>query len=116
MNCIISKVSKLDSIESQQTNILSRISSIEATVGENKRMLENTSREASQIFLSEEYDKLSKSADVNKRGLSKVQGEVKVLTKKNKELKSSNQSLTEDVIGLKEAESKNREKTTSFVS
>ena len=86
--------------------ILSRLSSIEAAVAENKRMIENTSRkltdiESSQKFLSEEYDKLSKSADVNKRDLSKVQVEVKALSRENKELKSSNQTLAEDIIDLK---------------
>ena len=106
MNFIISKVSKLDSMESQQMTILSRLSSIEAAVAENKRMIENTSRkltdiESSQKFLSEEYDKLSKSADVNKRDLSKVQVEVKALSRENKELKSSNQTLAEDIIDLK---------------
>lgn len=106
MNFIISKVSKLDSMESQQMTILSRLSSIEAAVAENKRMIENTSRkladiESSQIFHSEEYDNLSKSADVNKRDLSKVQVEVKALSRENKELKSSNQTLAEDIIDLK---------------
>ena len=86
--------------------ILSRLSSIEAAVAENKRMIENTSRkltdiESSQKFLSEKYDKLSKSADVNKRDLSKVQVEVKALSRENKELKSSNQSLAEDTTDLK---------------
>ncbi|MEW8548740.1 MAG: hypothetical protein AB2693_35000 [Candidatus Thiodiazotropha sp.] len=106
MNFIISKVSKLDSMESQQETILSRLSSIEAAVAENKRMIENTSKklidiESSQKFLSEEYDKLSKSADVNTRDLSKVQVEVKALAKENKELKTNNQSLAEDIIDLK---------------
>ena len=39
MNLIISKVSKLDSIESSQANILSRLTSIETAVSENKRMI-----------------------------------------------------------------------------
>ena len=88
LNFIMSKVSKLDSIEAQQSTILTRLNSIEAAVSENKRMIEATNSkmveiEKSQNFISDRYDKLSKSMDVNNTDISKVQAEVKSLTQKN---------------------------------
>ena len=57
--------------------------------------------EKSQNFLSDRYDKLSKSMDVNNTDVSKVQAEVKSLTQKNIELKRANQFLSDDVTDLK---------------
>lgn len=106
LNFIMSKVSKLDGIEAQQSTILTRLNSIEAAVSENKRMIESTNSkmveiEKSQTFLSDRYDKLSKSLDVNNTDISKVQNEVKSLTQKNIELKKANQLLSDDVTDLK---------------
>lgn len=106
LNFIMSKVSKLDSIEAQQSTILTRLNSIEAAVSESKRMIEATNSkmveiEKSQNFISDRYDKLSKSMDVNNTDVSKVQAEVKNLTLKNIELKKANQLLSDDVTDLK---------------
>ena len=106
LNFIMSKVSKLDGTEAQQSTILTRLSNIEAAVSENKRMIESTNSkmaeiEKSQTFLSDRYDKMSKSLDVNNIDISKVQNEVRSLAQKNNDLKKANQILAEDVIDLK---------------
>ena len=68
-------------------------------------MIESTNNklakiEKSQTFLSDRYDKMSKSLDVNNTDISKVQNEVKSLAQKNTDLKKANQILAEDVIDL----------------
>lgn len=106
LNFIMSKVSKLDGMEAQQNTILTRLNSIEAAVSENKRMIESTNRKISEVeisqgFLSDKYDRMTKSMDVNKTEVSKVQDVVKKLTLKNNQLKKDNQTLADDVTDLK---------------
>ena len=103
---IISKISKLDVIETQQQTILSRLNVIEQGVANNLRMIQDANLKVSEIensqkFLSDEYDKLSKSSDVNNEAVKKVQGVLKVLTGENQSLKNQNGRLSEDIIDLK---------------
>ena len=110
---IISKVGKLDAIEAQQSSILSRLSSIETAVSQNKMMIEAASKkitdiETSQNFLSSNHDNIKKDVEVNKGNVTKVQvtlkklaDENKILKDSNQKLKTSNDSMQEDIIDLK---------------
>ena len=99
INFILSKVSKLDSIGNAQANILSRLSSIEISVPENKRMIQDTNKQIADIEKTQNF--LSNEFKVNKHELSKVQAEVKILSKENKQLKTNNHSLIDDISDLK---------------
>ena len=103
---IISKVGKLDAIEAQQVSILSRLSVIEVAVADNKKMIELTNSkiatiEKSQEFMSGQYDVIDKSVKDNKRDTSKIQDELKGLSKENEKLRKSNAALEDDIIDLK---------------
>ena len=110
---IIAKLAKLDSIEAQQTSIISRLANIETAVSDNAKKIESMNSkmiqiEKSQEFVSGNYDTVKKSIDVNKksiethiRDISKLQLEVNSLQKENNELKESKAQLEDDVIDLK---------------
>ncbi|MEW8544155.1 MAG: hypothetical protein AB2693_11530, partial [Candidatus Thiodiazotropha sp.] len=79
---IISKVGKLDAIEAQQSSIISRLSSIETAVSQNKMMIEAASKkitdiETSQTFLSSNHDNIKKDVELNKGNVTKVQSTLK---------------------------------------
>ena len=88
---IEAKLSKLDKIESQQTNILSRLTHIEASVINNKQSIDHAMKklsdiEDSQTFIGKQYDKTSSTVDKNETCVLKLQGEVKVLAEKNSDV------------------------------
>ena len=97
---IVLKLQKLDSIEAQQANILSRLNQIDMNIAENKRKIESTDKkveaiEQSQKFISDQYEDVTKGTSVNKQELVKIQGEVKTLFEKSKLLFEENKTLTE---------------------
>ena len=92
LNFIMSKVSKLDGIETQQAAILSRLNHIETTVSQNKVMIQSNTKqitdiEKSQSFLSSQYDSVCKTTDANKENVSKTQTELKKVSKENNRFK-----------------------------
>ena len=103
---IEAKMSKLDKIESQQGNILSRLAHIETSVINNKQSIDHAMKklsdiEHSQTFISNKYDKMSDTVDKNNSCVLKLQGEVKVLSDKNAKLKTEKDTLAADVLDLK---------------
>ena len=103
---IVLKLQKLDSIEAQQANILSRLNQIDIIIAENKRKIESTDKkveaiEQSQKFISDQYEDVTKGTSVNKQELVKIQGEAKTLFEKSKLLFEENKTLTEDNKTLK---------------
>lgn len=104
---IMSKLQKLDSIEAQQANILSRLNNIELNISENRRKIENTDKkvtdiETSQKFISDQYEGVAKLSNVNKQELHKVQAEVKKLSDENKLLSTENETLKKDNVSMAE--------------
>lgn len=92
-------VNKLTSIETKQTTLLSRLSTIETNlIDTNKKV---TDIEHSQILISEKYDTVQKSTQDNKRDIDLVKGDVKKLTSEEKELSDQNKKLKDDIIDLK---------------
>ncbi|WAR21529.1 hypothetical protein MAR_015503, partial [Mya arenaria] len=103
---ILNKVVKLDTIETQQAAIISRLNSIESQIAENKRLIDTANVkiqdiEKSQTFVSGQYDTILKSTTVNKNDIHKLQGEIQVLNENNNKMHNKNVTLQEDVIDLK---------------
>lgn len=95
---IMSKLQKLDSIEAQQANILSRLNNIELNISENRRKIENTDKKLTDI----QYEGVAKLSNVNKQELHKVQAEVKKLSDENKLLSTENETLKKDNVSMAE--------------
>lgn len=65
LTILCQKLQKLDSIEAQQTYILSRLNNIELNISENRRKIEYTDKkvtdiDTSQSFISNQYEGVSK--------------------------------------------------------
>ena len=65
LTILCQKLQKLDSIEAQQTYILSRLNNIELNISENRRKIEYTDKkvtdiDTSQSFISNQYEGVAK--------------------------------------------------------
>ena len=105
LDFILSKVSKLDVIESQQNEIVKRLNSIDAELRENKRLIDTAHRkiadvEESQNLLSGKFESVSKQSASNKSLLDKMETELKSVSEKNVQLEQDNSSLEEDIVDL----------------
>ncbi|XP_053375120.1 uncharacterized protein LOC123554108 isoform X2 [Mercenaria mercenaria] len=103
---VLSKLSKLETIESQQTLILSRLTTIEADIATNRSQISETKSQIqdvtnSQTFVCGRVDDMLKTTDSHEKNLKKLQGELKVLTEDNKKLHKQNKQLQEDVTDVR---------------
>lgn len=92
LDTVDQKLSQLNSIQNSIINITSRLNSMELKMDE---------IEKSQRFISEQYDTLSVCTDVNKKNIEHIQNDIKLLNQDNRELRSENQTMKENIIDLK---------------
>lgn len=95
---IMSKMGTLDTIVSKQNAVLARLENIESSLSVHSR--EISELKESQKFISEKYDSVSQTTNVNKQKVTHVQGECTRLSEQNKALQSENLKLREEVVDV----------------
>lgn len=95
---IMNKMGTLDTIVSKQNAVLARLDNIESSLSAHSR--EISELKESQKFISEKYDSISQTTNVNKQKVTQVQGECIKLSELNKSLQSENSKLREEVVDV----------------
>jgi chromosome segregation ATPase len=106
IDTVLLKLSKLETIESQQALILSRLTTIETDIATNRSQISESKSQIQDIangqtYLSDKYDDVLKKSDTHEENLKKIQGELKVLSDCNKNLQKQNKQLQEDVTDVR---------------
>ncbi|KAL4236294.1 hypothetical protein ACF0H5_004681 [Mactra antiquata] len=89
---IDSKLGQLDKIQSTVDQITTRLNTMETKISE---------IEHSQQFISTQYESMSNTTDLNKQSINKLNSSVDKLIVENKDLKSMNESMADDILDLK---------------
>ena len=92
LQSIESKLGKLDLIQVSVQELTSRLNSMDVKIGE---------IEASQKFISSQYDDVSTATGKNSSDIGQLQSKVRALSNENSKLQSDKQQIQEDIIDLK---------------
>lgn len=99
LQCIIQRLDSMDSKLGQLSSIQERVNKITDRLNNMEQKI--TDMEHSQSFMSDQYDKVMSSSNVNKQNISSLRTGVDVLTAENRKLKSDSETVAESILDLK---------------